>query len=811
MISFADMTAGIDDSVMTTASNMTTASKASKKTAKGRKAPARRAKKTRAKKSEAVEVHEDEPKLEPEPKPEPEPGHVMEELAPPPPPKLAGGRKRASEEVEDSVSTNAEAPAPKKRATKTRKARGSSATEVSSADTENMDMPEEVKKPAVKKGTRKASATRKASGKGIRKVSASTIASIASPPPQMPDDDEIDRQLEADLERPLDDDGDIPMDADPETTKAAASRKEQVATNVAIEDDLLAHTAKTDFAMFDPNLPQPTDEEIEAELQAMQDEMDVDVKEPGPPLEQNPEPEPELQELKVAKKGRKAATRKVSKKTATKKGKEVAAPVFEQPQSRITADAEEPDEIAEAEVSFASTGTVKRTSVGRASLGRASLPRASLDSVASTATTKGPAKRGRPAKERMSQISVEEPAVVAQSDPVVYPTLEAMEEVNAATTAAVKAPAKRGRPAKKKVSQVPAEEPAEIVPSAPMEKASQEPAEETAEEPAEASSTSDPVVYPTLEAMEMDDESTPKPVVKTEKRNTGRPRGRPPKSKNSSISSSEATIVQAPAETKPEPVQEPVQEPEHEPEHKPDLEHKPEHEPEQEHEPESAAETEVETEIETEEAHVQERFSSAANSPWVARKPVPAPKDSPFAIQRKALGSAPIAPSERLAPPNTPRHHTAPTKFAKQATISPSPSPQASDAENNPPSSKPGTNSSKRMPLGELPVTTPARQTSPSKQQQGKVVAGLQSTETWTAVDLELIFEGDENNAAEKFFAEEGELSSAERGMMVEEWIYHNAGQAELKLKSECEAMVSAFEREGTRAMRVLEGLVVEA
>jgi hypothetical protein len=47
--------------------------------------------------------------------------------------------------------------------------------------------------------------------------------------------------------------------------------------------------------------------------------------------------------------------------------------------------------------------------------------------------------------------------------------------------------------------------------------------------------------------------------------------------------------------------------------------------------------------------------------------------------------------------------------------------------------------------------------------------------------------------------------------MTVEEWVYHNAGQAEQKLKGECEAMVSAFEREGGRAMRVLEGLVVDS
>ena len=54
------------------------------------------------------------------------------------------------------------------------------------------------------------------------------------------------------------------------------------------------------------------------------------------------------------------------------------------------------------------------------------------------------------------------------------------------------------------------------------------------------------------------------------------------------------------------------------------------------------------------------------------------------------------------------------------------------------------------------------------------------------------------------------QLTSPEKKMTVEEWIYHNAGLAETKLKTECEAMVSKFESEGGRAMRVLEELVVE-
>lgn len=672
MPSVADMTADIDDSVVTTAS------KASKKTTKGKKTATSRAKKTRAKKEEAVDILEDEP--------------AQEEMPPPPPPKPSQSNKRSSDEVEDSVATNAEAPAPKKRATKTRKAHDSSATEVSQADTEMTDAPEPAEKPATKT-TRKASGTRKASARSTRQASVATTASTVSPPPQIPDDNEIDRQLQADLDRPLTDDEDGPNDADPQTKKAAAARKRQSAEMGGSKDDLLTHTSTTDFAMFDPAPAHLSDAQIEADLRSMKDEMEVGQE------ERQPAPD----ELKIPKKGRKAGTRKASKQTTTKRAKEVAAPV-EQPQPRVAEGAEEPDELADAEVSIVSSSTAVRRSVGRASLGSAVGPSTS------------------------------------------------------------KPHAKRGRPPKKKVSQGPADEPAEV--AAPPE----------------------PVVEP--EAKQADNNPTPVPTEEPKKRISTGKRGRPSnKSKTSGISLEEPTIVAPPAEPEPEPVGMIVA---------PPIE--PEPEP-------------VGTQVETEEAPVQENFSAASGSPRISRKPVPAPKDSPFAIQRKPIGAAPVV----AVPPKTPGHHASPVQPAKQATVSPSPSPQASDAENRPPSSKPDSNNSKgkRMPLGELPVTTPARQVSmsPSKQQRN-VIGGLQSTENWTAVDLDLIFEDQTNSsvggATDRFLAEGGELTDEERNMTVEEWIYHNAGQAEQKLKYECETMVMAFEREGTRAMKVLEGLVVE-
>lgn len=68
----------------------------------------------------------------------------------------------------------------------------------------------------------------------------------------------------------------------------------------------------------------------------------------------------------------------------------------------------------------------------------------------------------------------------------------------------------------------------------------------------------------------------------------------------------------------------------------------------------------------------------------------------------------------------------------------------------------------------------------------------------------------DKENAVSRLLKQGKELSSPETRMTVEEWIHFNAGEAEKKLKHECEAMVTQFEREGTKAMNVLESLSIE-
>lgn len=165
---------------------------------------------------------------------------------------------------------------------------------------------------------------------------------------------------------------------------------------------------------------------------------------------------------------------------------------------------------------------------------------------------------------------------------------------------------------------------------------------------------------------------------------------------------------------------------------------------------------------------------------------------------------------DQSQPPSTPpRAAISPAPAAKQAAISPSPTPQSSDAENEPPSSKPSTTTtSSRVALAPVAVT-PVR-TSPSKR---NILAGLQSSVPWAAVDVDMIFENlDKENslAPAKSLRGGADLTSPEKVMTVEEWIYYNAEDAEKKLKHECEAMVTTFEREGTKAMQALEGLLLE-
>ena len=61
--------------------------------------------------------------------------------------------------------------------------------------------------------------------------------------------------------------------------------------------------------------------------------------------------------------------------------------------------------------------------------------------------------------------------------------------------------------------------------------------------------------------------------------------------------------------------------------------------------------------------------------------------------------------------------------------------------------------------------------------------------------------------AAESMLMIDEDLDEGERNMTVQEWIEHVAARAEADLKSEGERVVGVFEKEGARAMSVLEGV----
>ncbi|TLS30981.1 hypothetical protein PpBr36_03284 [Pyricularia pennisetigena] len=301
-----DIPADYDDSVMTTASVMT---QNSKKTIRTKKAPAAtKARKTRTKKEEPVEIHEDvEPQDEEMPPPPP---------PPPPPPKPARGRKRASDSMEDSAMTNSEAPAPKKRATRVRGSQNPDASVLTTISQADVEMAESTTRPKTTNGKKRAAAATSTKATKARKASALSVASTASTASmrrtKVPADDELDRQLQEDLDRPLTDDGDVAADSDserrnvPAATSKAKGKKATSSKGSATTQAPPEKPEERDYEMFDPTPAQSDEVAVEADLEALEDEVSVAQ---------------ESTDLAVPKKGKKAGARKVSKQT--KRAKEL--------------------------------------------------------------------------------------------------------------------------------------------------------------------------------------------------------------------------------------------------------------------------------------------------------------------------------------------------------------------------------------------------------------------------------------------------------------------------------------------------------
>ncbi|KAL1856635.1 hypothetical protein Plec18170_003605 [Paecilomyces lecythidis] len=169
--------------------------------------------------------------------------------------------------------------------------------------------------------------------------------------------------------------------------------------------------------------------------------------------------------------------------------------------------------------------------------------------------------------------------------------------------------------------------------------------------------------------------------------------------------------------------------------------------------------------------------------------------------------------ARRVSSRNDPGARTTPSLPAPTQKSTPSPSPQSSDAENRPPSSRPSAArppvispmKTVRIPLAE---TTPS--VSPSKRNANS--GYLKTSHPWKPVEVDEIVisktEDKENADINGLFGDiKGELSTPEKKMTVEEWILWNAKNGEERLKYECERLVGLFEKEGGRAMRTLEGI----
>lgn len=151
-----------------------------------------------------------------------------------------------------------------------------------------------------------------------------------------------------------------------------------------------------------------------------------------------------------------------------------------------------------------------------------------------------------------------------------------------------------------------------------------------------------------------------------------------------------------------------------------------------------------------------------------------------------------------------------------RTTPRPAASPQSSDVENQPPSSRP---SSIRPPLlisppQKVQTTRIPLTTTPTNSPLKRNNVRLQSSMPWSAIDCDKIFLGSPADKDDNPFllkpAINGEvvgLTSPEKKLSLEEWIQLNAQKGEDHLRSECERVIGKFEGEGVRALKTLEGI----
>ncbi|KGO76617.1 hypothetical protein PITC_091400 [Penicillium italicum] len=185
------------------------------------------------------------------------------------------------------------------------------------------------------------------------------------------------------------------------------------------------------------------------------------------------------------------------------------------------------------------------------------------------------------------------------------------------------------------------------------------------------------------------------------------------------------------------------------------------------------------------EEHLAESLVQSQSSPQVAHEP-----------RRNSKRSS------RAVSPLPPAHQNTPSL-----------SPQSSDAENQPPSSRP---SASRPPIQSTPkhpeFRAPLAVSTPSPSKRNANGGFGPSGHPWTPVDIDEVLFGetsDKENAdlSGLFKGMKAGLTSPEKKMTVQEWIAWNAKNGEERLKRECERLVGQFEKEGGRAMQRLEAI----
>ncbi|GFF69518.1 protein bir1 [Aspergillus udagawae] len=255
--------------------------------------------------------------------------------------------------------------------------------------------------------------------------------------------------------------------------------------------------------------------------------------------------------------------------------------------------------------------------------------------------------------------------------------------------------------------------------------------------------------------------------------------------------------------------QDDVQELELEPESEPELEKDPEDDIEQ--DTEVDPEPEPEPQLEVNETPARRRSSKVPPKTTERFSDIPQEKQFAKSIAETRTPNSHKVPQARI---NSARQESdAVSPLPSTSKGSPSSSPQSSDAENQPPTIQTSAlRTQLASPSKEKVVRIPLATSTPSPSKRNVNPGALKTLHPWTPIDIDEILYAsmsDKENVdvGAALNSIKGDLTSPEKKMTVEEWIFWHARNGEEKLKRECERLVSQFEKEGARAMRALEGI----